>query len=129
MLAGGPVNFSLFGFPRGATWLVGKRGVSVIVLPGDVALARRAGREIAPGFAPERKQDGGGRNAQPGDAERRDMREQQDGESRPEIVEHRAHQEIGVRRNPLAGAACDGGMIHAAKLNLDIGVYMPPCRI
>jgi ribonuclease E len=72
--------------------------------------------------APEREYDGGRRDAQPGDAEHVDPREEQHGEGRPEVVEERADPEVGDRRNVESGrpaqrhGADGGGAIHACSV-------------
>ena len=59
-------------------------------------------RQQPPRPAPHRKHHGCRHDPQPRDAERRQRREQQHRERRPQIVEHRADQEIELRRNGLS---------------------------
>jgi Lrp/AsnC family leucine-responsive transcriptional regulator len=58
-------------------------------------------RPDAPGPAPDREDERRRGDPQPGDAQRIDPDEQQHGERRPEVVEHRAHDEPQVRRHAL----------------------------
>ena len=63
--------------------------------------SRRRFAERPQWAAPEGEQSGGGRDAEPGDALRRQLGEQQHGEGRPQIMEDRADQEIDMWRQPL----------------------------
>ena len=54
----------------------------------------REGAEQPPRAAPEREDDGGGGDAQPGDAEHADVREQQDRERGTQVMEDGAGEEI-----------------------------------
>ena len=67
--------------------------------------------------AQARRRRPGGDDPQPGDAERRDQREKEDGEGRPEVVEDRAADEERLWRSPRGGArgACcreDSRLLH-----------------
>jgi hypothetical protein len=55
----------------------------------------------APRAPPDRKDRGGRRDPQPGDSQHAHMSEEQNGEGRAEIVEHRADHEERMRRHAI----------------------------
>ena len=67
----------------------------------DPALGNREDAEQPPGAAPEREDGSGGSDAQPGDAEHADVREQQDRERGTQVMEDGAGEEQDAGGRPV----------------------------